>query len=44
MAARYVSGRDPDIAQLEPYLLGTKDADDGEREREKERGLVGSPS
>ncbi|CAE7251245.1 unnamed protein product [Symbiodinium natans] len=22
---RYVSGRDPDIAQLEPYLLGTKD-------------------
>jgi len=22
---RYVSGRDPDVAQLEPYLLGTKD-------------------
>lgn len=22
---RYVSGRDPDVAQLEPYLVGTKD-------------------
>jgi hypothetical protein len=22
--ARYVSGRDPDVAQLEPYLVGTK--------------------
>ena len=25
ISCRYVSGRDPDVAQLEPYLVGTKE-------------------